>query len=260
MAYVMKGVSLFEATPCLSITPAGGFIILASHITSDAPSVAGFPVVGEIFMPKEVRTQGFVGSESTTDLGVTPEVCSNVDSAVCHNPIFTPGIFSGAGTQNEAARTKPIRPDRDPPHQKSLEIESRAHFPKFGESLPDTQRVDLQARVRWKEDMFRHNMELSDRQAFPQSSLNLDRKNGLRQTKNTPVASVRGTISHKLKLSFPVFPTHNELISEPECIGKMATPATSCNSRFAGGFPRLAGIFAGKTHKNSSVEVTSDDP
>ena len=25
----------------------------------------------------------------------------------CHNPIFTPGIFSGVGTQNKAARTKP---------------------------------------------------------------------------------------------------------------------------------------------------------
>jgi hypothetical protein len=24
----------------------------------------------------------------------------------CHNPIFTPGIFSGVGRQNEAARTK----------------------------------------------------------------------------------------------------------------------------------------------------------
>jgi hypothetical protein len=24
----------------------------------------------------------------------------------CHNPIFTPGIFSGVSTQNEAARTK----------------------------------------------------------------------------------------------------------------------------------------------------------
>ena len=49
-----------------------------------------------------------------------------------------------------------------------------------------------------------------------------------------------------------VFPTHNELIRELGYIGKMTTPATTCNSRFAGGFPRLAGIFAGKTRKNSS--------
>jgi hypothetical protein len=44
-----------------------------------------------------------------------------------------------------------------------------------------------------------------------------------------------------------VFPTHNELICEPGCVGKMETPATTCNSRFAGSFPRLAGIFTGKT-------------
>ena len=37
----------------------------------------------------------------------------------------------------------------------------------------------------------------------------------------------------------------------------MVTPATTCNSRFAGGFPRLAGIFAGKTRKNSLGTPTS---
>jgi hypothetical protein len=26
----------------------------------------------------------------------------------CHNPIFTPGIFSSVGAQNETARTKPV--------------------------------------------------------------------------------------------------------------------------------------------------------
>uniref|UniRef100_A0A2N9ITF3 Uncharacterized protein n=1 Tax=Fagus sylvatica TaxID=28930 RepID=A0A2N9ITF3_FAGSY len=49
-----------------------------------------------------------------------------------------------------------------------------------------------------------------------------------------------------------VFPTHNELIREPGCVGKMTTLATTCNSRFAVGFPRLTGIFTGKTRKNSS--------
>jgi hypothetical protein len=97
MAYVMEGVSLFGATPRLSIIPAGGFIIPASHITSDAPSVAGFPVVGEIFMPKEVHTQGFVRSESAMDLGVTPEVCSNVDSAVDHG-VQAEGTSASAAT------------------------------------------------------------------------------------------------------------------------------------------------------------------
>uniref|UniRef100_A0A2N9HQD2 Uncharacterized protein n=1 Tax=Fagus sylvatica TaxID=28930 RepID=A0A2N9HQD2_FAGSY len=97
MAYVMEGVSLFGATPRLSIIPAGGFIIPASHITSDAPSVAGFPVVGEIFMPKEVHTQGFVRSESAMDLGVTPEVCSNVDSAIDHG-VQAEGTSASAAT------------------------------------------------------------------------------------------------------------------------------------------------------------------
>ena len=39
----------------------------------------------------------------------------------CHNPIFTPEIFSGIDTQNEATQTEPVRPNRDPPHQKNLE-------------------------------------------------------------------------------------------------------------------------------------------
>ena len=97
MAYVVEGVSLFGVTPRLSIIPTSGFIIPASHITSDAPSVAGFLVVGEIFMSKEVHTQGFVGSESETDLGVTPKVCSNVDSAVDH------GVQAGGTSVSVAA-------------------------------------------------------------------------------------------------------------------------------------------------------------
>jgi hypothetical protein len=54
------------------------------------------------------------------------------------------------------------------------------------QSLPNSQRVDPQARARSKEDMLRHNVELSDRQDFPWSSRNLDRKNVLQRTKNTP--------------------------------------------------------------------------
>jgi hypothetical protein len=45
----MEGVSLFGATPRLSVIPAGGFIIPASRITSNAPLAAG-----EVFTPKEV--------------------------------------------------------------------------------------------------------------------------------------------------------------------------------------------------------------
>ena len=48
-----------------------------------------------------------------------------------------------------------------------------------------------------------HGVELSDRQDFPRPSRNLDRKNVLQQTKNTPAALVRGTISREPKLGFP---------------------------------------------------------
>ena len=52
-------------------------------------------------------------------------------------------------------------------------------------------------------------------------------------------------------------PTRCKLTCGLGCIGKMMTPATTCNSRFAGGFPRLTGIFARKTRKNSSGTLTS---
>uniref|UniRef100_A0A2N9FXP3 Uncharacterized protein n=1 Tax=Fagus sylvatica TaxID=28930 RepID=A0A2N9FXP3_FAGSY len=148
------------------------------------------------------------------------------------------------------------------------------------------------------------------------SSRNPDRKTALKRTKNTPVASVRGAISHKSKLGFPqirnlaksrqrklsdgtknvkirhrelgqicartgtrfekkragskthffsrtaafarrVFPARNKLIREPGCVGKIMTPATTWNSRFADSIPRLTGIFTGKVHKNSSDTPTS---
>uniref|UniRef100_A0A2N9FEF2 Retrotransposon gag domain-containing protein n=1 Tax=Fagus sylvatica TaxID=28930 RepID=A0A2N9FEF2_FAGSY len=40
-----------------------------------------------------------------------------VPSGKCHNPIFTPGIFSGVGAQNGTARTRPDQPSRDPSFQ-----------------------------------------------------------------------------------------------------------------------------------------------
>ena len=54
-----------------------------------------------------------------------------------------------------------------------------------------------------------------------------------------------------------VFPTHNKLILKPGCVGKIATPATTWNSRFAENIPRSTGIFARKTHENSSGTPTS---
>uniref|UniRef100_A0A2N9HIA6 Uncharacterized protein n=1 Tax=Fagus sylvatica TaxID=28930 RepID=A0A2N9HIA6_FAGSY len=55
-----------------------------------------------------------------------------------------------------------------------------------------------------------------------------------------------------------VFPARNKLIREPGCVGKIMTPATSWNSRFADSIPRLTGIFASEeVHKNSSDTPTS---
>ena len=56
--------------------------------------------------------------------------------------------------------------------------------------------------MRKKKDMFRNDVQPSDRQDFPQSSRNLDWKNALQRTKNTPVVSVRGTISLEPELGF----------------------------------------------------------
>uniref|UniRef100_A0A2N9HWC2 Retrotransposon gag domain-containing protein n=1 Tax=Fagus sylvatica TaxID=28930 RepID=A0A2N9HWC2_FAGSY len=152
-------------------------------------------------------------------------------------------------------------------------------------SLPDSQQVDPQARVRWKEDTLMHDVELSDRQDLSGRAGILIGKLPSNGPKTPPVASGRGTISHKSKLGFPrirnlaksrqrklsdgtknvkiltsgarVFPARNKLIYEPGCVGKITTPATSWNSRFAESIPHLIGIFTGKVHENSSNAPTS---
>ena len=50
---------------------------------------------------------------------------------MCHNPIFTLGIFSGVGKQNETAWTKPAWSDEGSPHQITPRRRSGTHFPKF---------------------------------------------------------------------------------------------------------------------------------
>uniref|UniRef100_A0A2N9HDJ2 Uncharacterized protein n=1 Tax=Fagus sylvatica TaxID=28930 RepID=A0A2N9HDJ2_FAGSY len=209
--------------------------------------------------------------------------------------------------------------DSDPNHKFRFEtwVAHPGRFvPGSSPSLPDSQQVDLRARAHWKEDTSMHDVELSDRQEFIGVSRNPDRKTALKRTKNTPVDSVRGAISHESKLGFPrirnlaksrqrklsdgtknvkirhrelgqicartgtrfekkragskthffsrtaafarrVFPARNKLIREPGCVGKIMTPATTWNSRFADSIPRLTGIFAGKVHKNSSDTPTS---
>ena len=69
--------------------------------------------------------------------------------------------------------------------------------------LSDSLQFDLQVHNFKREDMFRHDMQLSDRQDFPRSSRNPDRKITLQRAKNTLVASVRWTISLEPKLGFP---------------------------------------------------------
>uniref|UniRef100_A0A2N9GJI7 Transposase (putative) gypsy type domain-containing protein n=1 Tax=Fagus sylvatica TaxID=28930 RepID=A0A2N9GJI7_FAGSY len=197
-------------------------------------------------------------------------------------------------------------------------------FPEFShrrcracaQSLPDSQQVDLRARAHWKEDTSMHDVELSDRQEFIGVSRNPDRKTALKRTKNTPVDSARGAISHEVQARIPanpepcknrqrklsdgtknvkirhrelgqicartgtrfekkragskthffsrtaafarrVFPARNKLIREPGCVGKIMTPATTWNSRFADSIPRLTGICIGRVHKNSSDTPTS---
>uniref|UniRef100_A0A2N9GW06 Uncharacterized protein n=1 Tax=Fagus sylvatica TaxID=28930 RepID=A0A2N9GW06_FAGSY len=117
-------------------------------------------------------------------------------------------------------------------------------------------------------------------------SRNPDRKTALKRTKNTPAALARqrklfadrelGQICARTGTRFEkkragskthffsrtaafarrVFPARNKLIREPGCVGKMTTPATTWNSRFAGSIPRLTGIFAGKVHEKTAP----DDP
>ena len=49
----------------------------------------------------------------------------------CHNPIFTPGIFSDVSTQNETAQTKPAWSNECPPRQNNLKKEVRDTFPEI---------------------------------------------------------------------------------------------------------------------------------
>jgi hypothetical protein len=49
----------------------------------------------------------------------------------CHNPIFTPGIFSGVGTQNEAARIKSVCSEEGSSPRILPKRRSETHFPRF---------------------------------------------------------------------------------------------------------------------------------
>uniref|UniRef100_A0A2N9EQD5 Aminotransferase-like plant mobile domain-containing protein n=1 Tax=Fagus sylvatica TaxID=28930 RepID=A0A2N9EQD5_FAGSY len=65
ISHIMEGVSLFGVTPSLRAIPVGGFVIPASHLTSEDS-----PVVGGALMPEETHAQSLVESGSVVDLGV----------------------------------------------------------------------------------------------------------------------------------------------------------------------------------------------
>uniref|UniRef100_A0A2N9FFC5 Uncharacterized protein n=1 Tax=Fagus sylvatica TaxID=28930 RepID=A0A2N9FFC5_FAGSY len=149
-------------------------------------------------------------------------------------------------------------------------------FPEFShrrchacaQSLPDSQQVDLRARAHWKEDTSMHDVELSDRQEFIGVSRNPDRKTALKRTKNTPVDSARGAISHESKLGFPQ-------IRNLAKIGSASFPTSlSCSQQVdprarvrwkdndsgydvelsvrRRSIPRLTGIFAGRSAQKTA--------
>uniref|UniRef100_A0A2N9HU53 Uncharacterized protein n=1 Tax=Fagus sylvatica TaxID=28930 RepID=A0A2N9HU53_FAGSY len=152
-------------------------------------------------------------------------------------------------------------------------------FPEFShrrcracaQSLPDSQQVDLRARAHWKEDTSMHDVELSDRQEFIGRKLSDGTKNvKIRHRELGQICARTGTrfekkragskthfFSRTAAFARRVFPARNKLIREPGCVGKIMTPATSWNSRFAESIPRLIGIFAGRVHENSSDTPTS---
>jgi hypothetical protein len=74
----------------------------------------------------------------------------------------------------------------------------RAH----AQILSDSLQCDPQLHNFKRKDMFRHDVQLSDRQDFPRFSRNPDPKITLRRAKNTPVVSVPGTISLEPKIGF----------------------------------------------------------
>jgi hypothetical protein len=65
MAHIMEGISLFGVAPSLRTVLASGFVISASHLTSETP-----PVTGGALMLEEPHAQDLAESESMVDLAV----------------------------------------------------------------------------------------------------------------------------------------------------------------------------------------------
>jgi hypothetical protein len=82
-----KSVFPKEFRPCMSLIFSSRLSILLSNWESFPSGFGGVGGLGGVVLVLE---------------------CPSGSSLVCHNPIFTPGIFSSVGAQNETARTKPV--------------------------------------------------------------------------------------------------------------------------------------------------------
>uniref|UniRef100_A0A2N9G1Y4 Aminotransferase-like plant mobile domain-containing protein n=1 Tax=Fagus sylvatica TaxID=28930 RepID=A0A2N9G1Y4_FAGSY len=151
----------------------------------------------------------------------------------CHNPIFTPGIFSGVGTQNEPIwEAVFMRKDSFQPCSDLVR-----------KLKPLSKRVTSATMC-----------NSSDRQELLWSSRNLDQKMTPRHEKHSNGLCSRDRVSRTqarlcarpVLLERRVFQPHNELIRKPGCVRKRTCSETMCNSRIAKIFPGLAGISIGK--------------
>uniref|UniRef100_A0A2N9HWD4 Uncharacterized protein n=1 Tax=Fagus sylvatica TaxID=28930 RepID=A0A2N9HWD4_FAGSY len=185
----------------------------------------------------------------------------------------------GLRSQDHISRTQ-ARLCARPVPLKSRRNKAVLKFPEFShrrcracaQSLPDSQQVDLRARAHWKEDTSMHDVELSDRQEFIGRKLSDGTKNvKIRHRELGQICARTGTrfekkragskthfFSRTAAFARRVFPARNKLIREPGCVGKIMTPATSWNSRFADKHPPFdRNLRIGRVHENSSDTPTS---
>jgi hypothetical protein len=102
-------------------------------------------------------------------------------------------------------------------------------------------------------------------QAFRRYQVRSNPTSGARSNTRAITDKKQGKMSQRFRAFFSrtaafarrVLPTLYKLTRGPGCVGKMTTPATTCNSQFASSFPRLTGIFTGKARKNSFGTPTS---
>uniref|UniRef100_A0A2N9GT46 Uncharacterized protein n=1 Tax=Fagus sylvatica TaxID=28930 RepID=A0A2N9GT46_FAGSY len=184
----------------------------------------------------------------------------NKEGATVITPFLPTGIFSGVGTQNEAARTKSACSDEGSSHQILPRRRSGTHFPSVcAKILSDPLQLGPRAKTLRQEVHFSYRMQLSDRQEFLRSSRNLSQK-------MTPwhEGTFRRPLFARSYLANPnsplckactvkkVFLTRNKLICEPGHIGKKTHPCTTWNSR-------IAKNFIGASRKSRSENCPQTD-